>query len=157
MVANALISSRLDYGTSFFCSLCCKNITRLQNIQNCALVFPDFLTLLQSYSYISTLPLASQNTLFLVSLYIHLLLKQDIVIQKRFFSKFPSAALQFINLKFISTSVFHMMLQNFGMICHWKFELLLHYQVSKGDLKLMCSRSLFHPRFSYYRTLIVPW
>ena len=20
-----------------------------------------------------------------------------------------------------------------GMICHWKFELLLHYQVSKGD------------------------
>ena len=29
----------------------------------------------------------------------------------------------------ISTGVSHMMLLKFGMICHWKFELLLHYQV----------------------------
>ena len=55
-------------------------------------------------------------------------------------------------LKFISTSVCHMMLQNFGMICLWKFELLLHNHASKGDLKLICFRSLFlpFPVFSYY-------
>ena len=35
MVANALVSSRLDYCNSLFRSLFSKNITRLQNIQNC--------------------------------------------------------------------------------------------------------------------------
>ena len=35
MVANALVSSRLDYCNSLFRSLSYKNITRLQNIQNC--------------------------------------------------------------------------------------------------------------------------
>ena len=35
MVANALVSSRLDYCNSLFRSLSSKNITRLQNIQNC--------------------------------------------------------------------------------------------------------------------------
>ena len=83
--------------------------------------------------------------------------KEDVVIQTRCFSKFPSPALQFINPKFILTSVSHMMLQNFGMICRWKFILLLHYQVSKGYLKLTCFRSLFLPRFSYYQAPIVPW
>ena len=35
MVANALVSSRLDYCNSLFRSLSSKNITRLQHIQNC--------------------------------------------------------------------------------------------------------------------------
>ena len=35
MVANALVSSHLDYCNSLFHSLSSKNITRLQNIQNC--------------------------------------------------------------------------------------------------------------------------
>ena len=34
------------------------------------------------------------------------------------------------------------MLQNSGMICLWKFELLQRYHVSKGDLKPTCFRSL---------------
>ena len=108
---------------------------RHQNIQNClahfvsgASIYSHITLTLKSlhwlpvkqrlifwYSYISTLPLASQNTLLCICLYIHLLLKQDIVIQKRSFSKLPSTALQLINLKFISTSGSHMMLQNFGM------------------------------------------
>ena len=35
MVANPLVSSRLDYCNSLFRSLSSKNVTRLQNIQNC--------------------------------------------------------------------------------------------------------------------------
>ena len=35
MVANALVISRLDYCNSLFHNLSSKNITRLQNIQNC--------------------------------------------------------------------------------------------------------------------------
>ena len=35
MVLNALVSSYLDYCNSLFRSLSSKNITRLQNIQNC--------------------------------------------------------------------------------------------------------------------------
>ena len=35
MVANALVSSCLDYCNSLFCSLASKNITSFQNIQNC--------------------------------------------------------------------------------------------------------------------------
>ena len=35
MVANALVSSRLDYCNSLFCSLSYRNITQLNNIQNC--------------------------------------------------------------------------------------------------------------------------
>ena len=35
IVANALVSSRLDYCNTLFCSLLSKNITRLQKIQNC--------------------------------------------------------------------------------------------------------------------------
>ena len=109
------------------------------------------------YSYISTLPLASQNILPHICLYIHLLLKQDVVIQSRCFSKSPSIAFQFINLKLILTSVSHMMLQNSGMICHWKFELLQHYHVSKGDLKLICFRRFSLHRFFYYQTPMISW
>ena len=39
MVANALVTSRLDYCNYLFCSLSSKNITRLQNIQNCLACF----------------------------------------------------------------------------------------------------------------------
>ena len=35
MVTNALVSSRLDYCNSLFCSVSCKNIARLWNIENC--------------------------------------------------------------------------------------------------------------------------
>ena len=109
------------------------------------------------YSYTSSLPLESKNTLPHICLYIHLLLRQDIVIQKRCSFKSPSTVHQFINLKFISTSPSHMMLQNSGMICHWKLELLLHDHVSKSDLKLICFRSLFLLSFSCYRTPMMPW
>ena len=104
------------------------------------------------YLYISTLPLASQNTLPHICLCIYLLLKQGVVIKESCFSKSPSIDLQFIYLKFISTSASHLMFQNSGMICHWKFDLLIYYHVSKGDLKLICFRGLSLPRFSYYQT-----
>ena len=39
MVANALVSSHLDYCNSLFRSLSSKNITRLQDIQNCLALF----------------------------------------------------------------------------------------------------------------------
>ena len=74
---------------------------------------------------------------------------------ERCFSMFLLIAPQFINLKFISTSASHMMLQNSGMICHWKFELLLHFHVSKGDLKPICLRILSLPSFSTYQTPMV--
>ena len=47
------------------------------------------------------------------------------------------------------------MLQNAGMICHWKFELLLHFH---GDLKLNCFRSLF-PSLGFLSTVhwSFPW
>ena len=96
VVANALVSSRLDYCNSLFCSLSSRNITRLQNIQNCLSHFlsgasrfshitptlksPNWLpvkqriifeTLVLIYKYLTT---ASQNTLLPIGLYIHLLL-----------------------------------------------------------------------------------
>ena len=155
----SLVSSCVDYFNSLFviqhCLACfVSGASRFSHITP-TLLFTGFLLNNESfskllYSFISTLPLESQNTLLCICIFIHLLLKQDIVIQKRCFSKFPSTALQFINLKFISTRVSHMMLQNFEMICYWKFKLLLHYQASKGDLKLICFRSLFFPRLSYY-------
>ena len=42
-----------------------------------------------------------------------------------------------------STVVSHMILQNFGIICHRKFELLLLVHVSKVDLNLSVSE-VFH-------------
>ena len=39
IVANALLSSGLDYCNSLFCSLFSKYITRLQNIKNCLAQF----------------------------------------------------------------------------------------------------------------------
>ena len=39
---------------------------------------------------------------------------------------------QFINQKFISTIDFHLMLQNFGMICHWKFNCSQPCMFQKG-------------------------
>ena len=100
------------------------------------------------YSFGSASPLASQSTLPIICLYIHLLLKQNLAIQKICFSRFLFTALQFINPKFNSTSASHIMLQNPGMICHWKVKQLPHFHVSKGDLKLICFRSLSLPRFS---------
>ena len=172
MVSNALVSSSLDYCNSLFRSLSFKNITRLQNFQNSlahivsgASRFSDITPALKSLHWLPVkqciifktlvlihkyLTIGKPNTLLLIRLYIHLLLKQDVVIQKRCFSKFPSTSLQFINLIFISISVSYMLLLNFGMICHWKFKLLLHYHVPKDDLKLFCFRNLFLPRFSYY-------
>ena len=149
IVANALVSSRLDYFNSLFHSLSSNNITRLQSIQNCVALFVSgaskfshvtlchftgfLLNNVSSskpwYSYISTSPLARQSNLPHICLHIDLLLQQDIAILKKYFSRFPFTALQFINLKFILTSASHMMLLNFRMICHWKFELLLHLHV----------------------------
>ena len=98
------------------------------------------------------------HTLPHICLYIHLLLKQDVVKQSRCFLESPSIFPKFINLKLISTSPSHMMLQNAGMICHWKFKLLLHYHVLKGDLKkLICFRSLSLLGFNHYRTPMIPW
>ena len=100
------------------------------------------------YSHISSLLLESQNTLPHTCLYIHLLLTQGVVIQKRCSSKSPFTVPQFINPRIISINLFHMMLQNSGMICHWKFKLLQHYHASKCDSKPTCFRSLFLLSFS---------
>ena len=87
---------------------------------------------------------------------IHQLLNQDVAIQKICFSKLLLTAPQFINQTFISKSVPHMMLQNSGMICHWKFELPQHFYVSKGNIKPICFRSLSLHSFSDYLTPMVP-
>ena len=50
MVANALVSSCLDYCNSMFCSLSYKNITRLQNIQNC---LARFVSAASRFSHVS--------------------------------------------------------------------------------------------------------
>ena len=170
MVANALDSSRLDYCNSLFYSLSSKNIARLQNIQNClarfvsgASRFSHVCPILKSLHW---LPVKQRSLLLIYKFLItgkpkykilHLLIRQDVVIQKRCSLKSPSIVPQFINLKFISTSPSHMMLQNSGMICHWKLELLLHYHISKYDLKPICFRSPFLLSFSYYQTLMIPW
>ena len=94
------------------------------------------------YSHKSSLLLESQNNLSHICLYIHLLLRQGVVIQIRCSSNSPFTVPQFINLRFISINLFHMMLQNSGMICHWKFKLLQHYHVSKHNLNLPVSEVL---------------
>ena len=97
MVANALVTSHVDYCNSLFRSLSSKNITRLQYFQNClarfvsgASRFPHVSPILKPlhwlpvknksfskpcYSYTSSLPLESQNTLPHICLCIHLLLR----------------------------------------------------------------------------------
>ena len=50
MVANALVSSHLDYCNSLFRSLSSKNITRLQNVQNC---LARFVSGVSRYSHVS--------------------------------------------------------------------------------------------------------
>ena len=52
MVANALGSSHLNYCNSLFCSLSSKNITRLQNIQNC---LARFVSGAPRFSYVSSI------------------------------------------------------------------------------------------------------
>ena len=120
MIQTHLVSSRLVYVNSLFHSLSSKNITRLQIIQNCLAHFvcgtSRFYHVCQvsslaslnngsfskpCYSYTSSLPLESQNTFPHICLYIHLLLRQDIVIQKRCSSKSTSIVPQFINLKYV--------------------------------------------------------
>ena len=56
MVANALVSSRLDYCNSLFPNLSSKNITRLQNIQNC---LARFVSGASRFSHLKVSPLAS--------------------------------------------------------------------------------------------------
>ena len=126
---------------NLFCFIDVNHSTRVILLYSCCMYKP-------CYSHISSLLLESQNTLSHICLYIHLLLRQGVVIQKRCSSKSPFTVPQFINQRFISISLFHMMLQNSGMICHWKFELLQHYHASKHNSKPTCSRSLFHLSFS---------
>ena len=73
----------------------------------------------------------------------------------KMFLKVPFYSSSVHKSKFISISPSHMMLQNSGMICHRKFELLQHYHVSKRDLKPICFRSLFFLSFSCYQTLMI--
>ena len=179
MVANTLLSSRLDYCNSLFHSLSSNNITRLQNIQNC---LANFVSGASRFSHVSPilkslhwLPV-KQRIIFKTLLLLHKFLTSG---KPKYFapylslytsavttrhsnpekcsSKSTSIVPQFINLKFISASPSHMMLRNLGMICHWKFELLQHYHVSKCSLKPTCFRCLFLLSFSCYRTPMIPW
>ena len=60
IVANALASSRLDYCNSLFHSLSSKNITRLQNIQNCLARFVSGASkIFTHHSNLKVSPLAS--------------------------------------------------------------------------------------------------
>ena len=108
------------------------------------------------YSYISTSPLASQSTLTHICLYVHLLLKQDVAIQKKMFLKVPfyssvhKSKVHFNKFSSCDDA------PNSSMICHWKFKMLLHFYVSKGNLKLTCFRSLSHCRFFNYQMPMVP-
>ena len=155
MVANALLSSRLDYYDSLFRSLSSKNIRRLQNIQNCLALFVSGAS---RFSHVSPI----LKSLHWLPVKQRIIFKSLLLIYKflttgkpkylaPYLSLYTSAVKtrhsnpekMFLPLKYISTSPSHMMLQNSGMICYWKFELLLHYHVSKCDLKPICLRSLF--------------
>ena len=157
MVTNPMVSSHLDYCNSLLRSFSSKNIKRFQNIQNCLACFVSgdsrFTHITPTLKSLHSLPVnnnSSSKSLVLIPKYLttgkpkyfapYLSLyastvKQEVSIQKRCFSRFFSTVPQFINLKIISTSASHMMLHNFGMICHWRFELLLHFHDSKGDLR----------------------
>ena len=160
MAANALVGSLLDYCNSLFC-LSSKIITKLQNIQNCLVRFvpgaPRFLIVpgatLNSLHWLPVkqqiifkplvlinkyLTTGNPNTLPCFSLFIHLRLKRDIVIQKRCFPNFPSIA-SVCKSKVHFNKCFSYDAPNSGMIYHCKFELLRYYYVSKGDLNLSVS------------------
>ena len=134
MVANALVSSHLDYCNSLFRSLS----FRLQNIQNCLARFVSgdsrfshvtpllnslhripakqriiFKTLVLIHKYLT---IGKPKYLANIYFYIHLLLKQDLLIQKICLSKYFSIFLQFINLKFISTRASHMLLHDLNYL-----------------------------------------
>ena len=174
MVANALISCHLDYCNSLFRSLSSKKITRLQNIQNCLACFVSgasrFSHITPTLKSLHWLPV-KQRIIFILLIYQYLATGKP-----KYFAPYLSLYTyaikirhsnpekMFLKVSFYSSSV-HKSKVHFnkcfsydaGMICHWKFELLPHYKVSKGDLKLICFRSLFLPRISYYQTPIVPW
>ena len=179
MVANALVSSCLDYCNSQFRSFSSKNITRLQNIQNC---LARFVSGASRFSHVSPilkflhwLPV-KQRIIFKTLLFIYKFLS---IGEPKYFAQYlslfisvvktrrsnpenmslksPSLVPQFINLKFTSTSPSHMMLQNSGMILQWKFELLLHYHASKLDLKPIFFRILFLLNFFLLPNTVIPW
>ena len=73
MVANALVSSPVDYCNSLFRSFSSKNITRLQNIQNClarfvsdASRFSQFSPILQSLHWLPVKQRIIVKTLLLI-------------------------------------------------------------------------------------------
>ena len=99
--------------------------------------FIIYLLVKYSKTYTSSLPLESQNFAPYLSLYTSVVRTSNAVIQKRCSLKSSSIVSQFINLNLISISPSHdLMLQNVGMICHWK--------------KPICFRNLFLS-FSGYR------
>ena len=160
MVEIAYVSSWMDKCNSLYCRWSSKNITRLQNIQTCLTRFVTgafrlsyvtqilksvfwlpvnqqifFKTLVLTYKYLTS---GNSNYLPNICLCIYLLLKRDTVIQKDSPQGSSLLFLCFTNQKFMSTIVSHMTLQTFGMICHWKYELLPRFHVSKGALKSIC-------------------
>ena len=98
------------------------------------------------YSYTSYLPVESQNTLPHICPYIHLLLRQDVVIQKRCSTKSPSVYSSSVHKSKIhfnkSFSYDAPKLWN-DLPLEIQTAPTLHNPVSKSDLKPVCFRSLF--------------
>ena len=135
LVANALVSSCLDYCNSLFCILSSKNISRFQNIHNCLalcfLIFSCHSNLIHKYL------ITGRPKYF--ALYLSLYISSN---PEKMFLKVPFYSSSVYKSKVHFNKYFsYTMLQNSEMICHWKFELLLHFCISKVDLKLICFRN----------------
>ena len=153
MIANALVSSHLDYCNSLFRSLSYRNATRLQYVQK---ALAQFVTDASKYTHITsslkTLHWPRQQiifkTLVLVYKYLttgqpkyfapYLSLYKSAVNTSRsnaqiFSSRFFIIVLPSINQRSTSTTVSHMMPQSYEMICYMISAVLQFSPVSKVD------------------------
>ena len=155
VIANALVSSRLDYCNSLFRSLSSRNATRLQYVQN---ALARFVTGASKYTHITStlrtlhwLPIRQRiifKTLVLVYKYLttdqpnyfaqYLSLYKSAMNTRRSnpkncSSRFLLIVLPSINQRSISTTVSHMMPRSYGMIFHMISAVLQISHVSKVD------------------------
>ena len=137
VIANALVSCRLDYCNSLFRSLSSQNATRLQYVQN---ALARFVTGASKYTlhYIILHHISPCTNLPSI---------QDVPIPKICSFRFPLTVLPSINQRSILTIVFHMMPLSYGMIFHMIYAVLHISLVSKVDSKPTYFRNHSHHSF----------
>ena len=155
VIANALVSSRLDYCNSLFCSLSPCNATRLQYVQN---ALARFVTSAFEYTHITS----RLRTLHWLPIRQRIIFKTIVLVYKylttgqpKYFAPYPSLYKSAMNTRrsnpqnlFLqvphycasihnqrstSTTVSHMMPRSYGMIFHMISSVLQISPVSKVD------------------------